>query len=114
MRISDCSSDVCSSDLLLQGVVEDSDRALVKDEIAERLGLVDAGDATEGRHVHRCARRVLDPVRDREHEVAVDRDGARERRSEERRVGKEGVCKCHYRWGRYLLKTNKQTQGQEE
>src|SRR3546814_9027517 len=74
MRISDWSSDVCSSDL---------DRLP-----AEVLGQGDVGDFILGGVVPLAAR-VLGPV-------AIVHD-----RSEERRVGKECVSTCRSRWSPY-------------
>src|SRR3546814_6085311 len=78
MRISDWSSDVCSSDLLLRAVaLDDAPPEHHRDAIrhGERLLLV-MGDQDEG-----------------------DADGAL--RSEERRVGKECVSTCRSRWSPY-------------
>src|SRR3546814_6481624 len=87
MRISDWSSDVCSSDLV----------ALLQ------LGAEGAGHGDH--HVER-ARRVAAPLR--RHEVVIveaDRvapDAALHLlRSEERRVGKECVSTCRSRWSPY-------------
>src|SRR3546814_2562559 len=71
MRISDWSSDVCSSDLRA-----DRDRRLQQDP--------------EPR-----------PLRCRASKGAVRRQMARLRRSEERRVGKECVSTCRSRWSPY-------------
>src|SRR3546814_7967841 len=73
MRISDWSSDVCSSDL---GV----------DEGQEMVGRVVG--AAGRRHQHRQAR-------------IFELERARARRSEERRVGKECVSTCRSRWSPY-------------
>src|SRR3546814_11706964 len=90
MRISDWSSDVCSSDLLQH----------------EILGRVVAEHRREGDlgprrlHVlghHRgAARKNLGPL-------------VLDARSEERRVGKECVSTCRSRWSPYHLKKNKQS-----
>src|SRR3546814_4817203 len=79
MRISDWSSDVCSSDL---GVPKN----FIQDTVvcAEILGHeVD---------VHKYAVQIT---------VADVRDGACSSRSEERRVGKECVSTCRSRWSPY-------------
>src|SRR3546814_6597526 len=78
MRISDWSSDVCSSDLLLRGERDARVRAAHPVGPAAR-----GGDG----HPHRGHRR--------------DRPGPRHRRSEERRVGKECVSTCRSRWSPY-------------
>src|SRR3546814_8958626 len=76
MRISDWSSDVCSSDLIAaRGLAEGVGVAL------PMIGDVE----DQHRHQHRLAR-------DRQR---LDR---RARRSEERRVGKECVGTCRSRW----------------
>src|SRR3546814_9816526 len=72
MRISDWSSDVCSSDLL--------------DELS---GLLD----------HNGLGQVADLIRDGEYDDQEATSAfARHRRSEERRVGKECVSTCRSRW----------------
>src|SRR3546814_7461439 len=86
MRISDWSSDVCSSDLRT---------------IFQEFARLDRGDG--GLHAERTFRfpgreRVLQNtmriVDGRVHDFMG-------RRSEERRVGKEGVSTCRSRWSRY-------------
>src|SRR3546814_6679011 len=95
MRISDWSSDVCSSDLLDLNAGADGDphvrrrrRAADRDVFLKMAGLERAG-----RHRHRltCHVRVLD---------RAGRVGARNRRSEERREGEEGVSTGRSRWVR--------------
>src|SRR3546814_4778394 len=83
MRISDWSSDVCSSDL---------DRLDACDQFAflERLGQVVVG--TEAK--------PLDLVVEFA-EAGQDQDRRLDARSEERRVGKEGVSTCRSRWSTY-------------
>src|SRR3546814_19773969 len=80
MRISDWSSDVCSSDLL---VTEGVDQRIAGRESGFELGdpgvLVDAGRGWF-RHPERLAKQG---------------------RSEERRVGKECVSTCRSRWSPY-------------
>src|SRR3546814_17429981 len=94
MRISDWSSDVCSSDLLLQigcGIIAawpEADEMLVPVPIAD---LYDAQAVARG---------------DEPHGFSVDGDRAVSKhafgqilfRSEERRVGKECVSTCRSRW----------------
>src|SRR3546814_1224912 len=74
MRISDWSSDVCSSDLLATGAHPGCDAGI----LGNRIGQVGGGDARFGRDSH-----------DAQH------------RSEERRVGKECVSTCRSRWSPY-------------
>src|SRR3546814_4995573 len=78
MRISDWSSDVCSSDLLLQGPPGP----------ALRLGPGACPPALLDQHLPRVAAGPSLP------------DG-RPQRSEERRVGKECVSTCRSRWSPY-------------
>src|SRR3546814_4877434 len=81
MRISDWSSDVCSSDL--QGA------ASARDDDVDQ----------PGRGEHRTDRRA---VAGRDHLDALRRQtGRAQPRSEERRVGKECVSTCRSRWSPY-------------
>src|SRR3546814_17523359 len=93
MRISDWSSDVCSSDLLLACSTQHRIAAgnppvtrgrvaiIRKLDMAQRIAL-----GGNGEHAHRAVELFVD------HEV---------RRSEERRVGKEWVRTCRYRRSPY-------------
>src|SRR3546814_4432172 len=102
MRISDWSSDVCSSDLCL--------RVLVAQIVGEDV-LVDVAQLIP----HRPASRAADLLHDRHRAIlgedlgeqalgalvtADQRSGARQAlaRSEERRVGTECVSTCRSRW----------------
>src|SRR3546814_20544424 len=99
MRISDWSSDVCSSDLK-EGRGGEGDRQAEHNldqssEAARRLakGKTEAGhdddhDGDDLRH------RALDRFKNR-----IERAFPR---SEERRVGKDGVGRCRSRWEQYL------------
>src|SRR3546814_12403116 len=104
MRISDWSSDVCSSDLVpaaargvLAGVAEGDARAALKGCRfwgAERTFLI------HPRH----SRESGNPVWDQPTHALGPRfrgDDEVEGRSEERRVGKECVSTCRYRWSPY-------------
>src|SRR3546814_14459288 len=101
MRISDWSSDVCSSDLLMLEEVVGAWNLVVMDRDA-LLGaqLVD-------QLLHRARRHDLVlPARDDDARRGAGREEAevvhvRRRRSEERRVGKECVSTCRYRWSPY-------------
>src|SRR3546814_4214139 len=77
MRISDWSSDVCSSDLVVG------------------VGRIVAGAEVIGRHLPHIADHVIEAVGIGL--VAADRRD----RSEERRVGKECVSTCRSRWSPY-------------
>src|SRR3546814_19226890 len=94
MRISDWSSDVCSSDLQQVAVaVEQVDR----EENKWRRAL--------GRGGSRAWRLILEHwVGGRS--VSVDKQSVIHR-SEERRVGKECVSTCRYRWSPYHEKKQK-------
>src|SRR3546814_20887438 len=98
MRISDWSSDVCSSDLQV-GRIMIGDRDLGRD-VVERLVIGEALAVGEGRapvfgdvEQRRCLGFVRVPRAAGDLEL-VDR-------SEERRVGKECVSTCRSRWSTY-------------
>src|SRR3546814_15122729 len=105
MRISDWSSDVCSSDLL-------SEQGLGQ-AVGELLAAAGAEDLVTSAVVAGEPRHVLDDALDLEvdllgHERRPLRDALRGRlgrgdavRSEERRVGKECVSTCRSRWAPY-------------
>src|SRR3546814_19370790 len=98
MRISDLSSDVCSSDL---GQV--TDIALQEGEQLVGPGPVAAGDTVRwiiGDTVSGTgpSARVHIPAKPTRH--ALSTNLVINTRSEERRVGKEGVSTCRYRWQR--------------
>src|SRR3546814_12212939 len=81
MRISDWSSDVCSSDLALGDIVGVDVEQAAKRQVGKDEALVGA----ELRH-------------------------RRRQRSEERRVGQECVSTCRSRWSPYHSKQNPQTE----
>src|SRR3546814_17572856 len=83
MRISDWSSDVCSSDLALRRLPRLSALGLWSQLLAP--------DDREGLRRQRCRQRPA-----QYHTLAGGRG-----RSEERRVGKECVSTCRYRWSPY-------------
>src|SRR3546814_18396036 len=92
MRISDWSSDVCSSDLSADLVVSNgwgSQKRL--DEVYEWCLIYD------GEHGIELPSAVLDLTKDQALENARDR-------SEERRVGTECVSTCRARWSPYHKK----------
>src|SRR3546814_1076727 len=102
MRISDWSSDVCSSDLehKLREEAEDErftshDRSLLREADAD--GVVRSGGGDDRfRQTLRAAR--LQKLR----RLGLAEEIAPRRwRSEERRVGKECVSTCRYRWSPY-------------
>src|SRR3546814_10691324 len=86
MRISDWSSDVCSSDLRL-------DRDPIVEVFNEACAVPDVGSK---RADARCVRNLFQfRCRRRRGAGQAGRDQGR---SEERSVGKEGVSTCGYRW----------------
>src|SRR3546814_14842236 len=105
MRISDWSSDVCSSDLILVPGVDDALQAIINAVQITRDRQAPAGAAVrenrrrghepEARDIIINALRmggILGIGRCHEHEQV---------RSEERRVGNEGVSTCSSRWSPY-------------
>src|SRR3546814_1454667 len=90
MRISDCSSDVCSSDLLLLFQKHGLDVVVLEVGLGGRLDAVNIVDAD-------CA--IVTSV-DMDHMQWLGDTREKigwEKRSEERRVGKECDSKCRYR-----------------
>src|SRR3546814_17750889 len=99
MRISDWSSDVCSSDLdgFLKLYREDLDDAPEDDEGEGRiLPAVGKGDAMAHRDVKGDQHFTQPPPRFTEASLVKKME-----RSEERRVGKECVRTCRSRWSPY-------------
>src|SRR3546814_8357403 len=96
MRISDWSSDVCSSDLNGYSMAAEPCRI---DTVARGGVGVVARDSTQGRQHHSAATRAEAPKSrcSSEEEGFVQAPG----RSEERRVGKECVSTCRSRWSPY-------------
>src|SRR3546814_4142896 len=86
MRISDWSSDVCSSDLEVLDLLEDK---------SEPALLLILDGVTDPHNLGACLR-TADAAG--VHAVIAPRDKAR---SEERRVGKECVSTCRSRWSPY-------------
>src|SRR3546814_14308196 len=113
MRISDWSSDVCSSDLMRTQLLPERRRNVVDSTLAELIARLDVVDHQQRSDVEfprvqlrqDLARkafddRVLLPLR-----APRQRGHRRARlaalRSEERRVGKECVSTCRSRWSPY-------------
>src|SRR3546814_15567365 len=86
MRISDWSSDVCSSDLIIDIMYVDSHCHLDFPELAQNLPDI-LGRMEQNQVSHALVVSVNLPDR-----------------SEERRVGKECVSTCRYRWSPYHYK----------
>src|SRR3546814_21049463 len=104
MRISDWSSDVCSSDLITRiepAVV----KALQDDQFIPVISSIGYGEDGRAYNIN------ADVVAGKMAEVL----GAEKLRSEERRVGKEGVRTCRSRWSPYHEKkqTTHSTQRQK-
>src|SRR3546814_11489554 len=99
MRISDWSSDVCSSDLQLSAC-ERSGRFAELSEAAHPIAQARPVDAEVLDHVHHhvYARSVVRQRQIKPGEFQMP--SAEEVRSEERRVGKECVSMCRSRWSR--------------
>src|SRR3546814_14339561 len=108
MRISDWSSDVCSSDLGEFGPWKDAAPALATIRTGKQGVFSDAGLGGESHHA------IIPNPKTRDTLPAVyDALSADERRlfdviarlrSDERRVGKECVSTCRYRWWHYHKK----------
>src|SRR3546814_16471699 len=96
MRISDWSSDVCSSDLVMSIIGDVKDRfCILIDDIVDSAGtLCNAAAALK-------AAGAEDVVAYVTHGVLSGGAVARVSRSEERRVGTECVSTCRYRWSPY-------------
>src|SRR3546814_14531874 len=112
MRISDWSSDVCSSDLVgvEYGILGDllEPVGTVAEDIGQRAGEhahlpVEGGHAAEGLRMILARAFLLDQAETvlllgHERQWREGRQRFRQHRSEERRVGKECVSTCKYRW----------------
>src|SRR3546814_14903294 len=111
MRISDWSSDVCSSDLaafqqLEQGAREyAAGQRMVKGHRARRHSGIEqregAGGEQEGQQLGEADGPLALLQRRADEAVAGQRERRAEQRSEERRVGKESGSTRRYRWARY-------------
>src|SRR3546814_10104897 len=110
MRISDWSSDVCSSDLA--GADGDDVARLVGEALAGAVAVLQRREhGAEEQHqavgilvvgVHRLGHQILHVAADGGQRIAVgDPEAVGADRSEERRVGKECVSTCRSRWSPY-------------
>src|SRR3546814_2790075 len=99
MRISDWSSDVCSSDLACTLGPSGSARALEHDVHIRHDGPAERG--AQGPLDGRAARRLQPGKRSGDGLRTGPADGGDGTRSEERRVGKECVSTCRSRWSPY-------------
>src|SRR3546814_20707399 len=103
MRISDWSSDVCSSDLLLHDIGELHAHACQSLLQRPRGGAKFLGAAID--RTVAIAQQLAPHLRFHLFDEPRSRGNAQLRhaaRSEERRVGKEGVSTCRSRWSPYL------------
>src|SRR3546814_17462801 len=107
MRISDWSSDVCSSDLQLAGRSVIGEPPFVEQQHAvaafgfvEIGGRPDYGHPFVGQRLHH-APQILTADRIDTDTRFIEQQDSRPGRSEERRVGKECVSTCRYRWSPY-------------
>src|SRR3546814_15626135 len=96
MRISDWSSDVCSSDLLKnlgikKMIMLTGDNQKVAEAIAKEIGITDAWGGLMPEQKVEAIEKLAS-----EGKVAMIGDGVN--RSAESRVGKECVGTCRYRW----------------
>src|SRR3546814_14598608 len=97
MRISDWSSDVCSSDLKTMQMIEQGRQRIAEARIIRR-------EKAQVQKLEQAGVDVVAAEGGRQAAVAVPRGAAfygRPDRSEERRVGKECVRSCRYRWSPY-------------
>src|SRR3546814_20786851 len=113
MRISDWSSDVCSSDLAqLRRVGELRTARFCYDHLAGRLGVALAESLLQRRLLRRQDGdfRVGPKGRAFLEDLGLDIAEAQgeRRRSEERRVGKECVSTCRTRWSPYHYKKKRE------
>src|SRR3546814_8699109 len=92
MRISDWSSDVCSSDLLATAILEDFDIFVGEplNGMTATQGPADRIEFWGFEFIHAVVGRPAERIGNRH-----------SRRSEERRVGKECVSTCRSRWSPY-------------
>src|SRR3546814_20415953 len=101
MRISDWSSDVCSSDLI--GLIAKGEEAVGDRSFDKKLALCAHGQQP-GRAIDAAAdtrgnrREILEQLR---LAASIDDKLARQHRPDARRVGKEGVRTCRSRWSTY-------------
>src|SRR3546814_15366950 len=102
MRISDWSSDVCSSDLVWDGIIEMiEDGTIAKGHYANfHYDQFMSGPMESVRNIYRTLDLVLSPDVEAKMMAYLGEKG-QGKRSEERRVGKECVSTCRSRWSPY-------------
>src|SRR3546814_21078260 len=99
MRISDWSSDVCSSDLYGQKANAYSVFAEATYEVVDNLFLVAGGRYSKDKREAFLSSPTAAPIHGKSHFSDVSPRAVI--RSEERRVGKECVSTCRSRWSPY-------------
>src|SRR3546814_12854433 len=112
MRISDWSSDVCSSDLAANEELRLAKIEAAHDEVRRPAGhILDTDSAdffqrrfAEGADCDRNALKIFRPLLRRHDDFFKGETRGAGRRSEERRVGKEGVSTGRSRGGPYHIK----------
>src|SRR3546814_13014840 len=97
MRISDWSSDVCSSDLLLVARA----RVLERMELAQQAGPLSWTLTPHMEKTLTDSGLRGDIIRLMHREMTKEKEATQIDRSEERRVGKECVSTCRSRWSPY-------------
>src|SRR3546814_13378891 len=96
MRISDWSSDVCSSDLLTVEFYLQTVRSVFQEHALPEGRLMHRGKLVDCRKIRSTALMTVEGEKD-----DICGLGQTEARSEERRVGKECVSTCRSRWSPY-------------
>src|SRR3546814_16471897 len=98
MRISDWSSDVCSSDLIAFNIKETFLGESDSSGFALFVKHLIAGEFMQLHHLERYRHRISIEGNPLYYYAVIGRTLAPLRRSEERRVGKECVSTCRSRW----------------
>src|SRR3546814_19517841 len=96
MRISDWSSDVCSSDLTMQDIMTASSKVMIDAEVGNNMLYLP---------LDQIMKQAASPTSKDSSGAAAS--GSSSSRSEERRVGKECVSTCSSRWSPYHEKKKK-------
>src|SRR3546814_20866238 len=108
MRISDWSSDVCSSDLIKTctkcKIEIPANPAWFRADTKNTTGLSSWCGSCENRIYWENRASRLEYTRARYRRMAEEEEETLRNRSEERRVGKECVSTCRSRWSRYHKK----------
>src|SRR3546814_15490959 len=105
MRISDWSSDVCSSDLLATGDDHSAVKAKLKDlvgaDIAAAYKLTSKSASSDALNAARAKAKEAFASEDPQMQMVAIKQVKKLERSEERRVGKECGSTCRSRWSPY-------------